>query len=413
MAWRAAKARLVALAGDRSGGIATTFAMLAPVVAMLACGSIDLFAVHASRLALQDSADAAALAAAKQIGMTDKAGIQTRANNFVRLQSASAAKGVTYAVDTSVNEADSTVTVHIEGVRDSFFGNLLPPGGWKLNVTSVATRVSQVPLCVLSTGEGGGHQIDMKDNAQVTAPRCLVHSNSEIDVSSSGWLNTAIAQAVGAARGRISPEPQTGAPAIEDPFEGMNVSTSKPCPLLGGVTDLLTNLQLGLPIAPGVHCGNITVQQNMTMRLSPGEHFFKQGRLGVKKGAKLIGDDVVLIFDADTNFKFTETSQISLKGRRTGDYAGFVIATTKQNRGDFEISTSAARELLGTIYIPSAKLKVSGADNKVSDQADWTVIVADSIEMFGSPNLVLNTNYQGSPVPVPQGVGPVGRVRLN
>jgi Flp pilus assembly protein TadG len=412
MAWETARTRLAALAADRAGGIATTFAIVAPVIAMLSCGAIDLFAVHASRVALQDSADAAALAAARQSGMTDQAGIQTRANTFVRRQSASAAKGLTYAVDTSVNEEDSTVTVHIEGVRDSFFGNLLPPGGWKLNVTSVATRVSQVPLCVLSTGEGGGHLIAMKDDAQVTAPKCLVHSNSEIDVSSSGWLNTAIAQSVGEARGRISPEPQTGAPLIEDPFASMNLATTKPCPLLGGVTDLLTNLQLGLPIAPGVHCGSIVVQQNMTMRLSPGEHFFKQGKLEIKKGAKLIGDDVVLIFDASTNFKFTETSEISLKGRRTGDYAGFVIATTTANHGQFEISTSAARELLGTIYIPSARLKVSGTDNKVSDQADWTVIVADSIEMYGSPNLVLNTNYQGSPVPVPQGVGPVGRVRL-
>jgi len=39
--------------------------------------------------------------------------------------------------------------------------------------------------------------------------------------------------------------------------------------------------------------------------------------------------------------------------------------------------------------------------------------VAKSIEMKGRPNLVLNTNYQGSPVPVPQGVGTVGgEVRL-
>ena len=393
------------------------FAMGAPVVAMLACGAIDLFAVHSSRVALQDAADAAALAAAKQIGMTDKVGIQSRADSFVRNQAASAAKDVDYEVTSTVDEAKSTVTVHINGVRDSFFANLLPPGGWKIKINSTATRVSQVPLCVLSSGQSGAHRIDLKDNAQLTAPKCLIHSNHEMIVSNTGWMNTAIAQSVGKAEGRISPEPQTGAPVIEDPFAAMGVSTGGNCPLIGGVADLLANLQLlglsVLDVPAGTHCGNIVVQQGVTLRLGKGDHFFKQGKLEVKKDAKLVGDDVVLVFDNSTNFKFTETSQINLKGRRSGGYAGFVIATTKQNQGTFDISTTAARELLGTIYIPNAKLKVSGSNNKVSDQADWTVIVADSIEMSGSPNLVLNTNYAGSPVPVPQGVGPIGQVRLN
>ena len=43
--------------------------------------------------------------------------------------------------------------------------------------------------------------------------------------------------------------------------------------------------------------------------------------------------------------------------------------------------------------------------NKVADQSAWTVIVAQAIQMSGSPNLVVNANYASSSVPVPGGVG--------
>ena len=49
---------------------------------------------------------------------------------------------------------------------------------------------------------------------------------------------------------------------------------------------------------------------------------------------------------------------------------------------------------------------MTGEGNKVADQSPWTVIVAKSIKMTGSPNLVLNSRYDDSGVPVPGGVGP-------
>ncbi len=99
-------------------------------------------------------------------------------------------------------------------------------------------------------------------------------------------------------------------------------------------------------------------------------------------------------------------------GYRVLMIAGFVIATTRENDHTFDISTSAARELLGTIYIPSAKLLIDGGSSKVADESAWTVIVAKALEMHGSPNLVVNANYAGSPTPVPAGVGPSSSVRL-
>ncbi len=55
---------------------------------------------------------------------------------------------------------------------------------------------------------------------------------------------------------------------------------------------------------------------------------------------------------------------------------------------------------------------MSGIGTRVADQSAWTVIVAKGVQIGGTANLVINHDYAGSPVPVPQGVGPATGVRL-
>jgi hypothetical protein len=174
----------------------------------------------------------------------------------------------------------------------------------------------------------------------------------------------------------------------------------------GGICSPLDLVSELAPIVllPGVHCGNITAIKSATITLLPGEHYFQKGNLVLQDQSTLSGDDVVLVFGKDAQFQFKDTSVIRLKGRRQGRYAGFVIATTRDNIRPFEISSSAARELLGTVYIPSSDLQITGTA-KVADQSAWTVIVARSLRMTQNPNLVINKNYSGSNVPVPGGVG--------
>ncbi|PLX35810.1 MAG: hypothetical protein C0606_17060 [Hyphomicrobiales bacterium] len=70
-------------------------------------------------------------------------------------------------------------------------------------------------------------------------------------------------------------------------------------------------------------------------------------------------------------------------------------------------SNSLKDKGLGTIYLPKGVLIID-ATNTVADQSAYTAIVAERLELQSSPNLVLNTNYGATDVPVPPGVGPVG-----
>jgi hypothetical protein len=112
-----------------------------------------------------------------------------------------------------------------------------------------------------------------------------------------------------------------------------------------------------------------------------------------------------MIFNDDAAFVFKDSSSINLTGTQSGPYAGFVIVTTRSNTNTFTISSDSAHKLEGAVYVPDATLLVTGTGNQVADQSAWTVVVAKSLLLQGSPNLVINANYAGSNVPVPAGAG--------
>lgn len=402
------------LAQDTRGALAVNFALIVLPLAVLTCGAVDMSSVLNDRQSMQRVADSTALDAAAQLLLADTSGVPDRAKAFAASQLTKISDRVDLTYDAAISDDGKSVTVTIAGHRGSFFANLLPPGGWNLKAKATASSLGRTPLCVLNTGSDSASAMGMDDSAHMTAPGCLVHSDGDIGVSGTALLQAEAVQAVGAASGRILPQADTNAAAIPDPFAANPVTipnTALLCLPMSLLWDLLPIYDL--PSGPNnVHCGNIIVGKNSTARLAPGVHYFAKGKLQLKQGATLTGDDVVLIFDSKSYMQFQDDSQIQLTGRKTGQYAGFVIATTNANTGTFEISSDHASKLLGTLYMPSATLSVSGANNKVADQSAWTVIVAKSIKMSGSPDLVINHNYPGSSIPVPQGVGPNRGVAL-
>jgi len=388
------------LAGNRSGSVALILAFVLPCIAFLACMGIDLASVSGEHSAFQDAADATALQAVLQLGISDPTGIASRDDQFAKAQIGNQAQNTQYTVNTAISQDSTQVTVTISGVRGSFFGNLLPPGGWQISASSTAEALGKTPLCILSTAQDKTGGISMAGQAQVTAPNCMVHSDEDITVGGSAAMQAVMVQTTGVASGNISPAPQVGAPAIPDPFAGLSLKPPYGC--------LLPNISIGSTtyLPPGVHCGILNIGKNTTIVLQPGDHYFVQGALQLSSNAAIQGDDVVLIFDDKSQFSFAESSQVNLTGRKSGPFAGFVVATTRSNTGNFTISTDSAHTLVGTVYIPNADLYISGTGNRVADQSAWTAIVAKSIQMQGSPNLVVNANYGSASVPVPSGVGP-------
>lgn len=402
--------RIAAFLLSERGSIAVKFALAAPVIALLTAGSVDLAAVTSARSRLQDIADNAALAGAKELGLaiTDEAAI-SRAEAFVETAVDEWSQSPTVSNQIGIDDigGQRVLVVTLNAHRTSFFVNLLPPGGWKFRAVARATAVNRTPLCVLGIGDSGGTVISVADQSRLTAPRCMVHSNR--DVVASGSIGAGAVQAVTSATGIISPKPGVGAASIEDPFKAMVMTEDQPCSGAKSVDVISSGV---VYVDPGVHCGGFNLRGNARLMLRPGEHWFLGGQLALSQNAVVEGDDVVLFFDKQSRFDFRDQALVRLKGRREGAYAGMVVAASRGNTQKFLISSDNVDTLLGVIYIPEASLIVEGRSEVARDSA-WTVVVARWLQLKGSASLVINANYSGSSVPVPAGVGPnAGGTRL-
>lgn len=416
-AWGRFSTALRRFCADRRGTILLKFALGMPAVSVLGLGAVDLQAVYATKAHLQEIADAAALAGARELALAvNDDGPEGRAAAYVDGHVASWTDAPTITQTIEVMEmADGTraLRVLLEGNRPSFFANLLPPGGWDMAAEAIASSVAATPLCVLIHGEDRDDTLELRDSARLRAPACMVHSNHDISVRG-GQISAAASQATGAASGMITPAAATGAALIQDPFLDLDLGDR---PTVRGAVDCTLDRLAPVVssgryrLAPGVHCNGFRFEGTAELILEPGEHWFMSGSLVLRDDSRLTGEDVVLLFDRTSNFEFRERSRVSLDGRETGPYAGLVLAAARGNTRDFVVSSDHVESLLGVIYVPSARLIVEG-DADVARESAWTVIVARYLTMVGSPSLYINADYRSADVPVPEGVGPSGGAHL-
>ncbi|GJD66582.1 hypothetical protein MPEAHAMD_6780 [Methylobacterium frigidaeris] len=385
----------------QQGTVFVLFGLLLPVVGMAAVGVAEIAEVMLARSKLQNNADAAALQGAGEFGIDQSAATTERTRLYADTMAGPLRLRWKIVSTASIDPATRAVTVQQKASRASFFGSLLPPGGWNLSASATAIRTARKPLCVLGAQAGSLASIELQGRSAITANDCLVQSNANLTAVGSATVWAGEARAVGSASGSIRPNPVTDAPAVQDPFAAMKINVPLLCDSL--------SLSLGsgtFYLNPGVHCGAIALLGNANLVLAPGEHYFVGPSFSVGGNTTISGNDVVVILKGLMTAQITGSAVLQLEGRKSGPYAGFVLISDPSYAGEIEISTSNARKLLGTVYLPNADLTVKGNNNKVADQSPWTVVVARTVRMEGSANLTINSNYAGSNVPVPVGVGP-------
>ncbi|WP_171070089.1 pilus assembly protein TadG-related protein [Methylobacterium terricola] len=406
----------------RRGTVTTLLALLLPILAMGSVGVAEISEVMLAKSKLQSYVDAAALQGAGEFGVDQSDATTERTRLYADDMAAPLRLRWSVTSTASINAATRAITVSQTAHRRSFFGNLLPPGGWNIAAVATAVRTARKPLCVLGSMAAGhpghpGHPglgasagildiasstITLEGSSSITASDCLVQSNANLYAGQGTLLRAGEARAVGSASGPIRPAPVTDAPLMTDPFATMRIDMPLP------VCDV-PSLNIGTGtfyLKPGVHCGIITVHGSANVVLSPGEHYFVGPLLSIGGRSTVTGTDVVIVITNASTLQVTGTAVLNLEGRKSGPYAGFVMISDRNFIGDVQISTSNARKLVGTIYLPNASLTVHGINNKVADRSPWTVVVARTIRTLGSANLVINASYNSSSVPVPAGVGP-------
>ncbi|MCQ0988541.1 pilus assembly protein TadG-related protein [Jiella marina] len=440
-------AKLRSFLACRNGNFALITALVMPVLLLVAGGGVNYSLAFATQTRLQSAADGAALAAARELYLAntkpellqrtietmvavnlnvDPADVTTEVS-FGRPQQDTAAKaGVLNEVTVELS-MDVDLAFPIMGF-DEMFG--------RTSALATARVSGGGRICMIALAETGNKIVDMSGDAQILADTCAVYSNSVatigVSVTQLAKLSSELTCSAGGYFGLFTnyePMPLTDCPAVKDPLVSRVAETPTHCD-----HEKLTIKDTNKNLYPGIYCGDIKLSGTSDVVLLPGTYTFWNGSLRVEKGATLTGEGVSLVFlGKKAGLQVKNDTEIALSASQTGAMAGILIYADRDTDKDrkFRIESHNARKMVGTIYMPEDTLTIGGdkngdgvcdpdpvtgvveglfgCDSEVGQISEWTAIVAKAVEVTAGVKLVLNTDYEGSTVPVPAGVGPVGR----
>ncbi|AMS30365.1 MAG TPA: hypothetical protein DIU09_11840 [Hyphomonadaceae bacterium] len=373
-------------------------------LAMIVAITVEMAALTAERGRMQSAVDAAALAGARQASLSvASASVTNYAVSFASQQVVDLAPRMRISF-TATQSVNNTVQVNGTANRDSFFGNLVPPGGFTIRVSATADALNQQPLCVLGLRDRNKQSsIWVSGSGQIQASNCLVHANGTIRSTELGRVTAgAISARVRAFGTGFSPSVNTGAMIIQNPFQGRQIIAKSECQKEQGEDEVTYAGTSNVTLPAGVHTQRVSVADQAKLTLGRGDHFFCDG-LEIKDEGSLRGEDVALLFERGSLIAEDE-AMLDLTGRTTGAWAGFLIAADFSNQSDMVISSPNVNKLLGAIYLSNANLNIDTA-GMVAEDSRWSVVIAQNVNLSGNSRLVINSNYAGSGVPVPVGAG--------
>ncbi|MDH3742285.1 MAG: pilus assembly protein TadG-related protein [Hyphomicrobiales bacterium] len=316
------------------------------------------------------------------------------------------------AINATMNEVDSSIVVEIEREWTPYFSGFLGKGFFTIHAHARAQVVGTEKICVLALDDTSSDTISMTKNAKLEANRCGVYSNSVntrgISAGSGNLLTAQTACSAGGVSGPMGsfePYPTTDCPPLPDPL-----IDRQPPPV--GACDFTDHyaFEWEETLQPGVYCGGLSIGQNSRATLEPGIYIIKDGAFTVSSGGAAIGENVgfYLVGDQST-FDFSSKATIEITAPKDGEMAGLLFFEDRDAPllRNHIISSDNAHLLLGTIYLPKGRLRVSTA-KPVADKSAYTAIVARQLELTLNPTLVLNSDYSATEIPVSSALSGVG-----
>ncbi len=401
---------------DRSGTVAIAFA-IAAIPLFLAIGlAVDFGRALTAKRAIQETIDAAALAAATFGASGELDANDSKINSRRReiadalLKAGLADKKLSKDVKYEVRFQNGGVEIVAKATIPTTIGALVMPN---INIAANAlalTAKKTVPLCILALNESASGTFEARSSAALEAPECAVHSNSK---NNTGMLtaNTAALNAIhfcssGGHSGKgFSPAPVDDCTQHDDPYEDKytlsalqsdGINLDKRCDYtktLRVKKDIV--FDAGGPKNVMLFCGGLNVNSNRTATFEPGIYVFDR-TLQVRKRGKIEATE-------DVTFFFLEGAQLNVQARAdflltaptSGPLAGMAIAqpdVSGYSGGTRpavtnKINAGGQIDIVGNVYMPEAKLLITGS-GEINGDSTYFSIIADFVELNG--NSLLN-----------------------
>jgi len=425
-----------AFARDDAATSAVVFALALPALIGAVALAVDYSLAAATKTTMQSVADSAAIAAAREFQMarSTSSSVAAVAKSYVTNHLNDV------LITTAVDNKALTVQVVLDKDVDLTVGKAIWSGKMHLRASATAKVSASMPLCLLALDGKAPSTVYLEQSASMLATGCMVYSDSTspagLEAKNNATLTAGlICSAGGKAKtssAKVTPDPVLDCPVMDDPLASRSPPATSAC----SFTDTVINGGTQV-LQPGVYCNGLKVTNGATVTLARGVFTIKDGPLVVNNGGILQGTEVgIYLKGQGSNLTFDTQSTISLSAPKDGPLAGILIyddptgasalavppfalpipisGTPAPSNGpprEHKILSDNARMLLGTIYMPQGRLIID-ANNPIADKSAYTVMVVRRIDLHSGPNLILNSDYGATDVPVPQGVGPFGKVML-
>jgi Flp pilus assembly protein TadG len=362
---------------------------------------------HLSHRAMQNAADAAAIAAATNGGAAYAAeakavaaqyGFQDGTNN------------VTVTVTNPTTAAGCTTNCYSVAISDhvplflsqvvGFTGNTTVSGqpASTIGASAVATSAPAYPYCVLALASSGvqGIKTDGSPNSNMNGCNTMSDTSSACNGSN---LNANFGDAVGNNK-NCGVVPNSNATPVSDPYAGLATSVPIPTntcssypqePKKGSLPP--SNLWTGTNNFNGnkVVCGDQQLIGDTTMNNTV--LVIENGVLDTN-GYKLSGTNLTIIFSGSGNGNYqhipTGGGTLDIAGPTSGPWSGVAIYQDPALSKGVDITAAGNTptwNISGLVYLPHSSVTLSGAINKASGGFSCFDLVIDNVTINGTGSI--------------------------
>lgn len=413
--------KLRSVIGNEEGAVAVIAGAAVAAAVGLAAFTVDLSNAYSVQSRLQNAADAAALAAAQRIAISEEEA-RALALDFVQRNVSQTDGKVADAGDVQFGRYNSTTKEFQAGATpydavkvaarrtaaagnpvQTYFGGLFGVEAVDVSVEAIAA-VQPALYCVFALDPSASASFRASGGGSVLVPRCGIQVNSTASDAMTAVGNSSIRATMhciagGYSGGNISPTPQAECTDLmPDPLAHVNEPTP---PDECYMTDETINYDIVLP-AGKKYCGNIKISGNAHVTLQKGIHYFENADFHVTQSASFYGERVLLYFDKDSNFHFTATGDLELTAERKGSYAGIAIFGSRQGSTIRLGKINGNRKVYvgGTIYVPKMNLEMAG-DAGLYTEMESGFVITNQYRFTGSAEAIFDIR-EGA---LPSGLG--------
>ena len=403
--------------GSTTGGIAITFAVAGPALFAVVGLATDyaMFSMKVSQL--QAAADTAAIGGAKELALVNSNDQTIKAVTVSYVSEQARVHGSDVSTTVEIDRKSGTLHVTLEEIWTPFFAHFLDAKITPVRVDATASLVGSSSICILALETSTAKAVHLDKFAKISANGCGVYSNSihpeGIRLDYDSKMTAALVCSAGGYKAKTTasnPLPTTDCPAVPDPL------ADRAAPVAGGCNHTNYKILSGsVTINPGTYCGGLRVTGSAVANLKPGTYIIKNGALEVSNSAQLIGEHVGFYLTGSAALiNFTGDASVSLSGAKEGTMAGLLFFEDRSSQvgRKHRINGSNVDRLTGTIYLSRGDLQIDPNSDVAQDSA-YTAIIAHKLLLDEGPELIMNSDYGATDVPVPAGIRAAAQVVLS